>query len=120
MTPVNAEGMLRGRRDFDWIKVDIDSTDCVILEALLHIGVRAKGIILEIDQGVPPPFVRVNVVSKTVNHLTAGCSLSAQVQLLHKYGYHLYEFYQPTQFAPFRQIEGGRVHQKSLRAKNCD
>ena len=89
LAPGNLEKVLRGQRAFDWLKIDVDGADCVLLSALLRHGVQAKGVIMEVEQRVPPPFV----VSNFHHVLWAGCSLSAQVQLLRIYDFRLYKFF---------------------------
>ena len=88
----NVEEVLKGQYAFDWMKIDIDSNDCILLEKLLEHQVSADAIVVETDEAIPPPFVVLNVVEGTQVR-ERGCSLSALVQLLSSYGYYLFEYF---------------------------
>jgi len=71
-------------KSIDVLKVDIDSFDCAVLQALVHqmdIGV----IILESQPLAPPPlkFARMWHPEDNLQHGFYGCSLAYQLRILH-------------------------------------
>jgi len=68
----------------DLVKVDIDSFDCSVLQALL-LTVESSVIILESQPVVPPPFkfARLYHTGYRREYGLHGCSLSYQLRLLH-------------------------------------
>ena len=52
----HAPGVRGGKRHFDLIKIDIDSFDALLLDALLRDGFSAKHIVLEVNPAIPPPY----------------------------------------------------------------
>ncbi|KAL0482116.1 phytochrome B [Acrasis kona] len=80
--------------DMDLFKVDIDSYECTILEAMLSSGkYRPKVIFSEHAEFVPPPL-RFSIsyyeyTTQFKNDNFCGCSLQMHVDLLLQYGYRL-------------------------------
>jgi hypothetical protein len=91
-------------KDFDVLKIDIDSFDYAILKAVLNAQFIPKLIMMEINPDVPPPFqwfLDEKDFSFDVNRVRKGLygvSADALFNLLHANGYNLVEteFLDPT------------------------
>ncbi len=87
-------------RDFAMLKLDIDSVDCPVLDAILGAGYRPRYIHMEANFDIPPPIVFAVEPSpelsrewfwqiKTPFKGFYGCSLSRIEELARQYGYSL-------------------------------
>ena len=76
-----------------FLKVDIDSIDCVIANLTLAMGYRPAFIQMEHNPDMPPPFRFSPRYHKDahMNHEYGcyGCSLQGEVDLMRRYGYRL-------------------------------
>ena len=94
----------------DMLKVDIDSFDCAVVEALLGGGgrrLRPRLVMLEVNDAIPPPFryalgfepgaLRRNVSLESItcqgNIPVFGCSLAYQVRQMRGHGFGLVHFW---------------------------
>eukprot|EP00928_Gymnodinium_smaydae_P074070 TRINITY_DN57155_c0_g1_i1.p1 TRINITY_DN57155_c0_g1~~TRINITY_DN57155_c0_g1_i1.p1 ORF type:complete len:518 (+),score=44.39 TRINITY_DN57155_c0_g1_i1:140-1693(+) len=81
----------------DVLKVDIDSFDCDIVQAVLSEGVLPKLVVLEINWGFPPPLRYARHYSqhsrkgsgRKTGNLPFGCSISYSVNMMSEFGYDL-------------------------------
>mmetsp|Transcript_66310 Transcript_66310/g.158636 ORF Transcript_66310/g.158636 Transcript_66310/m.158636 type:complete len:327 (+) Transcript_66310:1-981(+) len=80
----------------DFLKVDIDSIDCVVVDALLKkVGLRPTIVAMEVNPLFPPPLDMMALESEASSPepggevWRAGCSLSAQLRILQENGYSL-------------------------------
>lgn len=90
----------KGRLDV--LKVDIDSYDCPVLEALLE-AVTAKLVLVEANPSIPPPYQWAmlhhgelwdffNGYKSPEEVPIRGCSLAYEVELMRRHGYDLVAF----------------------------
>lgn len=88
--------------DVDVLKVDIDSYDCPVLEALLP-TVSARFVLMEVNPSIPPPYRWAMLHHRDLwpffnSHVTPeevpirGCSLSYEIDLLRRHGYDFIAF----------------------------
>lgn len=78
--------------NLDFLKIDIDSADCVLAEGLLR-NAKLQPIIISIETNPQhPPPAHMMAVGGQQTFASVGCSLSAQVDLFAAYGYHLLVF----------------------------
>lgn len=100
VSPLNAEYLLRSSScpfNFDFLKIDIDGYDGIILKAILEAGFLPKVIQMEVNPEFPPPF-EFSVLYDT-RYLPQdsdgnyggfyGTSMSFCVKLAYQYGYRL-------------------------------
>lgn len=85
--------------DVDVFKLDIDSVDCVVMQAVMDAGYRPKLVLVEVNEKVPPPVrfaMRLKPTPETpkptyrwqLDH-AYGCSLDAMSDVMGAFGYHL-------------------------------
>ena len=83
------------------LKVDIDSIDCEIMEAVLAANHRPELIIIETNPAYPPPVLFTLKYGAHAHkwfhgggahHLLYGCSLSHATTIARRYGYALVQF----------------------------
>eukprot|EP01065_Artemidia_motanka_P006267 TRINITY_DN13082_c0_g1_i1.p1 TRINITY_DN13082_c0_g1~~TRINITY_DN13082_c0_g1_i1.p1 ORF type:complete len:396 (+),score=125.77 TRINITY_DN13082_c0_g1_i1:69-1190(+) len=79
---------LRVPRGLDLLKVDIDSYDCDLAEAILSAGYRPTIVQIEISPHWPPG-VRATMRPGGRNVMSSGCSCAAAVELGRRFGYRL-------------------------------
>lgn len=86
----------------DVLKVDIDSYDCPVLEVLLG-ALKARVVLVEANPSIPPPYrwamlhhpelwAFFNSFPNPEEVPIRGCSLSYEVDLLHRFGYDFVAF----------------------------
>ena len=85
------------RTKFDLLKIDIDSVDCEVLQAVLSVR-KPLVVSIEINPAFPPPIsfnmkwhtdVQHQVGSPSVLY---GCSLSFAIEVAYRQGYELLHF----------------------------
>ena len=83
------------------LKIDIDSIDCEIMEAVLSAGYNPELIVIETNPAYPPPIsfgLRFGTHAKRffhaggAHHILYGCSLSHANAIAAKHGYTLLQF----------------------------
>ncbi|KAJ1453427.1 hypothetical protein M885DRAFT_567484 [Pelagophyceae sp. CCMP2097] len=92
--PETVQGVLEDHgipKSFAFFKIDIDSIDCVVVNATLSLGYRPMWIEMEFNPEVPPPlrFSPKYDSSANYDHRYGcySCSLQGEVDLLRVYGY---------------------------------
>ncbi|CAE8734898.1 unnamed protein product [Polarella glacialis] len=77
--------------DLDFLKIDIDSLECVYLQEIMQAGYKPKLISLELNPAMPPPveWMRINMSGKCN---WPGCSLQMAVSILRPYHYTLFQY----------------------------
>lgn len=100
ISPSNVANLLREARvprDADFLTLDIDSDDCMVLQALLEgeEGVRPKVVWHELQPELPPPFEFAVRFDEGFNYGRMGaygfysCSLAYSVRMMKRFGYTL-------------------------------
>jgi len=138
VTPANAEYLLKSSGcplNFDFLKIDIDGFDGVILKAILESGFLPKVVQMEVNPEFPPPFEfcvqydpRYLPMDSNGNYGGFyGASLSFCVNLAIQYGYRLCSIDFVTEFthdivlvqdpflSAFHELTGQSLNGKSLR-----
>ncbi len=109
VTPLNAAYLLQSSycpSNFDFLKIDVDGYDGIILKAILEAGFLPKVIQMEVNHEFPPPFefsilydMRYITQDSDGSHGGFyGASVSFCVKLAHQYGYRLVSLDFVTEF----------------------